>query len=85
MNDTKKESPKSMAQELFHNTKILCERPEGMSYEEYKVIMNLQSKIIRKLFTRKPDRKLMSVLPVKLPKIRWSAPKQKIQTPRKTT
>lgn len=37
---------------LFHDAKILNERPEGMTYEEYRVLRAHQTSILKKLFPK---------------------------------
>lgn len=45
-NPAKEETP---AQQIFKDKKILNERPEDMSYEEYKILRKIQSYILKKV------------------------------------
>lgn len=57
---------KTDAQEIFGGRKIINERPEGMSFESYKLVRYLQSKLIGKLFRHKPSRKIARLMPIRL-------------------
>ncbi len=67
MNTPKDESTveKTDAQEIFGGRKLINERPEGMSFESYKLVRYLQSKILKKLFTHKPSRRIAQLMPVR--------------------
>ena len=43
------EAPRTPAQILLGNKKILCERPEGMNFEDYKTLRKHQNKLIKLL------------------------------------
>jgi len=43
------ETPLTPASILLKNKKILCERPEGMPYEDYKILRREQTKLIKLL------------------------------------
>lgn len=53
------------SQILFYNKTILNERPENMSYEDYRVLRSHQSKIIKKLSRSKPSRKIAQLMPIR--------------------
>lgn len=76
---------KTAAQQIFEGKKMLLERPEGMSRDEYRLLRKIESSILKQLFRKghSPNRKLQQLLPIKIPRIRI-APIKKIQTPRKT-
>lgn len=42
----------TLAQQVFKNATLINERPEGMSYEQYRAARKMQSKAIRILFPR---------------------------------
>ena len=44
----KKQENKTFLQEILKDKEILTSRPSEMSYEEYKLLLKLQNKIIKK-------------------------------------
>jgi len=48
----KKNNPKTPALVIFKDKNILNERPEGMPYEDYKIIRKQQSEVIKRLFKK---------------------------------
>lgn len=59
----KPEQPKTVAQTLFSNHEILTKRPDNMEFKEYWVLRYMQNKIMKKMFPRCPDRKLIGIIP----------------------
>ena len=45
----KKQQITTPAMSIFKDNKILNKRPEGMSFEDYKVLRKIQSKVIKQL------------------------------------
>jgi len=63
-NKMKKEQPKlTVAQTFFKDHKVLVERPEGMEFKEYWVLRYMQNRLIKKMFTRCPARRLTGIIP----------------------
>jgi hypothetical protein len=56
------EEKKTLAQEIFSNSKLINERPENMGYYEYRYLRSIQSKVIKHLFRSKPDKKLQGLI-----------------------
>ena len=56
---------RTTAQQLFHNKELINERPEGMTLEEYKTVRYLQSKMLKKMFRHKPDRRISRLMEIK--------------------
>jgi hypothetical protein len=44
----KKENEKTFLQEILKDKEILTSRPPEMSYEEYKLLLKIQNKIIKR-------------------------------------
>lgn len=78
---------RTLAQEIFGGKKIINERPEGMSRDEYRMIRKMQTEILKQLFHKGhcPSRKLSGIMGVKQPSVRITAPTRKINTPRKAS
>jgi hypothetical protein len=51
-----KSDEQTLAQLFFKDKKLINERPESMTKEEYKLIRSMQSKLIKSLFKSKPGR-----------------------------
>jgi hypothetical protein len=56
------EEKKTLASEIFSNSKLINERPEGMGYYEYRYHRSIQTKVIKHLFKSKPDKKLLGLI-----------------------
>jgi len=44
--------PLTPAQILFKDKKILTERPEGMSFEDYRILQAGQNRLLKRLFRK---------------------------------
>lgn len=56
---------KTQAQEFFGKSNILTSRPDGMPFDDYRKLLFIQNKIIKKLFTHKPYRNVARMMPLK--------------------
>ena len=50
------------AQRIFKDRKILVERPEGMTYDEYWFLRKGQSLLLNRMFRHCPERKLIGII-----------------------
>lgn len=55
----------TIAQRLFHDKDLINERPEGMPFEQYKAVRYLQSKMLKKMFRHKPDRRIVRLMEIR--------------------
>ena len=53
----KKQPVVTAAQELLKDKELLTSRPEGMDFEAYKVLLNMQNKLIKKALQKNPSLK----------------------------
>ncbi len=50
---------------IFKDKDILLKRPENMPYEDYKVLRGVQNRVIKKLFTKSPNPKIVQAMGIK--------------------
>jgi hypothetical protein len=55
----------TVAQYLFKDKQILTARPEGMDYQQYKALLTMQNRMIRKATASKPSYKIMRLMPLR--------------------
>lgn len=76
------------AMKIFGNSPLLEKRPENMDREDYRLLRKIQTIVLKNLFHKghSPNRKLSGIMGQKQPNIRvQSAPKRKINTPRRAS
>lgn len=61
----KKEYPESVAQLLFKDKKIITERPESMSLEEYRVVRGYQTKVLQVMFPKPANQKIQAAMGIR--------------------
>lgn len=56
----------TLAQNLFKGKQLLVERPPDMTYNEYRQLLAVQNRTIKKLFRHKPSRNIAKLMPLTL-------------------
>lgn len=55
----RKENPHTIAQLLFKDKQLINERPEGMTYQEYRIMRSHQTKLLGVLLAKEPNGKIL--------------------------
>lgn len=58
----KKTHKPTVAQILFKDHNVLAARPEGMTFQEYKVLQYTQKLVLNKMFRHCPDKQLTGII-----------------------
>ena len=45
----------TQAKAIFSGKELLIERPEGMAFEEYRILKRIQEKVLKKLLANRPN------------------------------
>lgn len=56
---------KTEAMRVFGDKELLTERPLGMDFATYKVLLNAQSRMIKRMFRHKPSKKIARLMETK--------------------
>lgn len=79
----KKPNDPTASQILFKDRTILNERPEGMTYEEYRELRKHQTKVLKMLHKRPSNKKISQFVDATTQRIKKIAFRSAIRTQRK--